>query len=454
MRFVSTRDPARIVPLSEALFSGLAPDGGLYLPTGSAAPTETEPGAAETGRSAISALIEGFSTTDSYAAMASRLVATLNADDGRETDETSAILADYTCPFAPALRQLSDRIWLLELFHGPTCAFKDFGASFLAHTMERMLQGEGRRAVILTATSGDTGSAVAHAFHRRRAIEVVVLYPSQRISPLQERQLTYLGDNIHALEVAGSFDDCQRMAKEAFSDHELNQRLNLASANSINPIRLLPQAFYYIYAWACLRRRIDGPIRFCVPSGNFGNLTAGVMAQRWGMAVDGFIAATNVNDIVPRYLADGQFRPRPSQQTLSNAMDVGNPSNFERLAALFGNSADAMRARIVGHAATDKETLATIARWYRRTGQIVDPHTATGLHASELVLKQNRQIAGVITLATAHPAKFADTIHDAIGIEPEMPARLARILDLPDRKAGRLRNDLRALKGYLLERLG
>ena len=229
-------------------------------------------------------------------------------------------------PFSPKLVALSTNLYVLELFHGPSCAFKDFGASFLAHVMEKRLAQEDRRSIILTATSGDTGSAVAEAFYGRENVDVVILYPSGRVSPLQEMQLTGRGGNVHALEVAGSFDDCQRLVKEAFRDSDLRASLPVTSANSINVGRLLPQAFYYIYGFTQIKDRRPGKLFYTVPSGNFGNLTAGVFAWSWGLPVTGFIAATNVNDTVPRYLLTGSYEPRPSIRTLSNAMDVGDPA--------------------------------------------------------------------------------------------------------------------------------
>jgi len=319
---------------------------------------------------------------------------------------------------------------LLELFHGPTCAFKDFGAQFLAAAMEEFLTRERRRIQILVATSGDTGSAVAHAFHGRANIDVVILYPSGRVSELQEKQLTTLGGNVHALEVSGSFDDCQRLAKEAFRDETLRAALSLSSANSINIGRLLPQALYYI--WAATRRTtLGGKVpTICVPSGNFGNLTAGLYAWAWGLPVRGFLAATNVNDVVPAYLLDGRFLPRPSAQTLSNAMDVGNPSNFERLEKLFGGDSKAMGRVIRGAAVTDERTLAMMREVHDRTGVFVDPHTAVGCAAASDALKDGDGDP-VIVLSTAHPAKFMDAVTRATGAEPEMPERLARCLALP-----------------------
>ncbi|MFW5742742.1 MAG: threonine synthase, partial [Spirochaetota bacterium] len=370
MRFYSTRDRDRSVDFREAIFTGLAPDGGLYHP-------DAEPRLRE--------VILRSPADRPFAEIAAELVHELLPETFDA--EAAAAVCRRAFPFAPKLVSLTDQILLLELFHGPSCAFKDFGASFLAAAMEYLLDGENHRAVILTATSGDTGSAVAQAFHDRPGIDVVILYPSGRVSPLQEQQLTTVGDNIHALEVSGSFDDCQRMVKEAFTDRELAGRAHLTSANSINLGRLIPQAFYYVDAFVRLRSRIASEVVFCVPSGNFGNLTAGILAWRWGLPVSGFIAATNINDVVPEYLASGIYRARPSMRTLANAMDVGNPSNFERLLEIFGADYQDMRAMVGGEAVTDEEILDTMGRHYRAHGVFLDPHTAAGVCAAERYLE-------------------------------------------------------------------
>ncbi len=383
--------------------------------------------------------------------------------------EVDAAEAEKICgrafTFTPVLRRLDGRRRLLELFHGPTCAFKDFGAQFLAASMEAFVEAEGVRIQVLVATSGDTGSAVAHAFHGRTAIDVIILYPSGRVSELQEKQLTTLGGNVHALEVDGSFDDCQRLAKAAFRDPALGRRLRLTSANSINIGRLIPQAFSYIWAAAQLRTlgavtrdREAGAVGadpvFCVPSGNFGHLTAGVYAWRWGLPTARFIAATNANDEVPRYLDDGRFVPRASVGTLSNAMDVGNPSNFERLLEVFAGDAKAMAAAIHGDSVSDPDTRAGMRATWERHGVLVDPHTAVGCVAAERFIASGAcPDSEVIVLSTAHPGKFAATVRGATGKEPELPERLARCLRLP-KQATRIRVDSESLHGLLMERFG
>jgi threonine synthase len=433
------------VGFREAIFAGLAPDGSLYRPV---------------ERPDLSRRFDSFDARTSFVDLASRTSVALLAPeiDGPAAER----ICERAFTFSPALRRLDGRRWLLELFHGPTCAFKDFGAQYLAASMEAFVATRGGRIQVLVATSGDTGSAVAHAFHDRAGIDVVILYPSGRVSRLQEQQLTTLGGNVHALEVGGSFDDCQRLVKEAFRDPVLARRLHLTSANSINIGRLLPQAFSYV--WAAVQVRDAGtggagttrgarPV-FCVPSGNFGHLTAGVYAWRWGLPVARFIAATNANDEVPRYLEDGRFVPRASLGTLSNAMDVGNPSNFERLTALFAGDAQAMAAAIHGCSVSDPDTLNGMRETWERDGVLVDPHTAVGCVAAERFIASGDCPAGeVIVLSTAHPGKFTETVRAATGQLPELPERLARCLRLP-KQATRIGADLAGLRGLLLERFG
>ncbi len=438
MRFASRSNPGHAVSFREALFSGLAPDGGLYHPV---------------ERPNLAALFASFDDGTSFQDLASAVTAALLAP---EIDtKTADRIVSRAFSFAPQLSRLDENLLLLELFHGPTCAFKDFGAQFLAACMEDFLQGENGRIQILVATSGDTGSAVAHAFHGRANIDVVILYPSGRVSELQEKQLTTLGGNVHALEVMGSFDDCQRLAKEAFQDPRLRGALRLTSANSINIGRLLPQCLYYIFA-ATRRAALGGRApTICVPSGNFGNLTAGVYAWAWGLAVRGFLAATNLNDVVPVYLASGSYVPRPSLQTLSNAMDVGSPSNFERLERLFDGDWRSMSAAIRGAAVTDGRTLETMGEIHAQHGVFVDPHTAVGCAAAKDLLSADGTLEGeqIIVLSTAHPAKFMDVAKEATGCEPEMPERLARCLELP-KQALEIGATLPELSRFLLERFG
>lgn len=436
MKFVSTRNGKKPVSFREAVFSGLAPDGGLYIPT-------EQPD--------LRARIGAFSKKNTFQEIAEALSGDLIGEE--LSREAVRRVSERAFTFEPALQPLEEGLTLLELFHGPTCAFKDFGASFLAAVMEEFLLQESRQAVILVATSGDTGSAVARAFHRKDSIDVVILYPSGRVSTLQEQQLTTLGGNVTALEIQGSFDDCQRLVKEAFVDSRLRESLVLSSANSINLGRLIPQAFYYIYGVRRLERATEEQLLICVPSGNFGNLTAGVYAWQWGMPVDGFIAATNVNDVVPEYLMTGEFRPRRSQKTLSNAMDVGNPSNFERLSIMFEGSVDKMRKWIRGVRITDQETRETMSQVYRDTGVLIDPHTAVGVLASRRYRRDSGFVGHILTLATAHPGKFVDIVQEATGVTPDLPATLEDALS-KKKQATTLTASLEVLREFLLEHYG
>jgi threonine synthase len=446
VRLISTRTPTPAedgVSFCQAVLSAVAPDGGLFVP---ASPPD------------LRGVLAHFSRSTPFLPVAEAVAAALL--DGEMDGEAIARVTRSAFPFEPSLHRLEEGLYLLELFHGPTCAFKDFGASFLAAIMEELLlQRQGQhpggarqsRALILVATSGDTGSAAAQAFHGRRNIEVVILYPSGRVSALQEKQLTTVGDNVTALEVGGSFDDCQRLAKEAFLDQELSRELSLTSANSINPGRLFPQAFYYIHSFFQLPRRPGEPVEFCVPSGNFGNLTAGVYAWQWGLPVTGFLAATNVNDVVPEYLRTGVYRARPSRHTLSNAMDVGNPSNFERISQVFGGRVEAMRELIHGARINDAETRDTMRRVWEQRGRLLDPHTAVGVLAARRYRQSSGFTGSMIVLATAHPAKFADVVQEATGALPEIPASLREAMQRP-KQAVPLAPRLEALKELLRRR--
>jgi threonine synthase len=441
--FASTRNPGLRVSFKEAVFRGLAPDGGLYHPVD--APD-------------LSGVLAGLGPEARMAEIGGALSAAFFAPE--ISPEAAERICRRAFTFEPELTACGGDLRILELFHGPSCAFKDFGACFLAAVMEELLARESSRALILTATSGDTGSAVARAFHNRENIDVVILYPSGRVSPLQEKQLTTLGGNITALEVRGNFDDCQRMAKEAFMDRALNDRLRLTSANSINLGRLIPQAFYYVYGWTRLpeKERKAGPV-FCVPSGNFGNLTAGALAWQWGLPVRRFVAATNMNKVVPEYLESGVYSPRPSVHTLSNAMDVGDPSNFERLEAIFEKKRDTMRGMVEGVFITDGETLDTIKSVYGESGVFLDPHTALGVCAARRYMAspeaKDRGLSGAacISLATAHPGKFLEVVEEATGRKPPLPETLARVLELP-KSSVLMENSGAALKAFLAERFG
>lgn len=424
MLFASTRNPKNTTTFQEGVFQGLAPDGGLYHPAVSPD---------------LSELFEDLPQGSSFLDMASAVTAALFRDE--ITEERARRICEKAFPFSPVLVEIDEKLSILELFHGPSCAFKDFGASFLASCMEEFLKEQSQHAIILTATSGDTGSAVAQAFHQRKNIDVIILYPSGRVSPLQERQLTTLGGNVAALEVEGSFDDCQRMVKQAFLDRELTGKMRLTSANSINLGRLIPQAYYYLWAW---NQIIEESPYFAVPSGNFGNLTAGVLAWTWGMGASGFLAVTNRNDVVPQYLRTGNYTPRPSLHTLSNAMDVGDPSNFERLSAVFDGDWDRMKRMIHEEVITDGETLETIAQVKEQKGYLMDPHTAVGYLGARRFSEKNPP-GRIIILSTAHPGKFREVVEEATGSPSELPERLKAMLSLPQRveKVGNRLEDLR-----------
>jgi threonine synthase len=410
MRYRSTARKAPLTSLRGAVLRGLAPDGGLYMPVEIArrSPEELE----EFRRLPFTEVC--FRVARPFA--------------GAEVpEEILWEVVSEAINFPVKLVSLSPGLHILELFHGPTLAFKDFGARFMARLMGYFVRGETRPLTVLVATSGDTGSAVAHGFLGVPGIRVVILYPSKRISEAQEKQFTTLGENITALEVAGTFDDCQRLVKQAFSDEALNKRVFLTSANSINIGRLLPQMFYHVAAYRQLPVA-SVPLIVSVPSGNFGNLTAGIFAKRIGLPVAKFIAATNANDIVPEYLRTGEFHPRPAKATYSNAMDVGHPNNFPRLLDLCRGRLEYVQREIWGHGATDEETLSEMKVMHERFAYIADPHTAVGVLGWEAYKREHLESSQGLVLATAHPAKFADVVMKAIGIAPQLPDRLAAYL--------------------------
>jgi threonine synthase len=410
LRYRSTSREAPLTSLRGAVLRGLAPDGGLYMP-------------AEIARHSPEELEEfrGLPFTE----VCFRVARPFATPDVPE--EVLWQIVSEAINFPVKLVSLSPGLHILELFHGPTLAFKDFGARFMARLMGYFVRGETRPLTVLVATSGDTGSAVAHGFLRVPGIRVVILYPSKRISEAQEKQFTTLGENITALEVAGTFDDCQRLVKQAFTDAELNKRVWLTSANSINIGRLLPQMFYHVAAYRQLPVA-SVPLIVSVPSGNFGNLTAGIFAKRIGLPVTKYVASTNANDVVPEYLRSGKFHPRAAQSTYSNAMDVGNPNNFPRLLDLCRNRLEYVQKEIWGHGATDEETLAAMKLLHDKFGYIADPHTAVGVLGWEAYKREHPEPAQGLVLATAHPAKFADVVMKAIGTAPPLPDRLAAYL--------------------------
>jgi threonine synthase len=434
MKFVSTKNSSEPCSFSDAMANGLAPDGGLYLP-------ETYPVLPENFWNGI----EQFTLREiSY-----RL-----AEPYFDTEDQKKLIFDViqeAINFDAPLIHLKDNHYILELFHGPTLAFKDFGARFMARAYAAMHKQNEGDLTILVATSGDTGSAVAHGFYGVEGTQVCLLYPSGKVSPLQEKQMTTLGKNITALEVDGTFDDCQRLVKQAFNDSELRSKKNVSSANSINIARLLPQSFYYAYGLAQLRhkfQKMQSPV-FSVPSGNFGNLTGGLIAMQMGMPVSRFLAATNRNDIVPSFLQIGLFDPKPSVKTISNAMDVGNPSNFERILDIFDGSVDRIRKSIWGKSFNDDQTRQCIKDIFNDTGYIMDPHTSVGLLAAESYLEDTGDDCPVITLSTAHPAKFGDIVEKEIGQPVPVPDRLKECMD-KKKQSIRVKKDYDSFRNYLL----
>jgi threonine synthase len=368
-----------------------------------------------------------------------------NILSGEIEDTILKKIIDRAIYFDAPLVKIDKDIYSLELFHGPTLAFKDFGAGFMAGLMEHYAERLDREIYILVATSGDTGTAVAHGFLNKSGIRVIILYPSGKVSPIQEKQLTTAGGNVEALEIEGTFDDCQKLVKEAFLDRELNEKHTLTSANSINIARLIPQSFYYFYAWS----RLAGNIVFSVPSGNFGNLTAGLMAKKMGLPVCKFIASANINDVVPEYLKTGIFTPRLSVKTMSNAMDVGNPSNFARMMDLYDSDLDKMREDISGYSFTDGETKKAMKDVFMDYSYILDPHGAVGYLG---LMKYKKEVQNDFTgvfLETAHPAKFIDLVEPVVNTEIEMPERLKVLLDR-EKKSTLISKEFVELKNYLL----
>lgn len=408
MQFYSTNNPDLRVDLKEAVFKGLPADNGLFMPLDLPRLPDD-----------FIANLENYSFPGIAFRVARHILQGAIPDSDLEKIVGNAI--DFP---APAVR-LDDSTYILELFHGPSLAFKDFGARFMAQLMSWFNRGEDQKLTILVATSGDTGGAVAAGFLDTPGIDVVILYPSGKVSPLQEKQLTTLGHNITALEVAGTFDDCQALVKRAFLDREVTARLRLSSANSINIARLIPQSFYYFEAYRQVEKRPGIPVVFSVPSGNFGNLTAGLMAKKMGLPVHRFIAATNLNDVVPEYLKTGNYTPRASRPTLSNAMDVGAPSNFARMLDLYGSTWNIMKGEIFGYAFSDEQTRQAMQEIDRRYGYVIDPHGAVAYLALREYQKQE-PCTGIV-LETAHPAKFVEAVEEILGREISIPARLSEL---------------------------
>jgi threonine synthase len=412
MKFRSLLNDRHLVSFREALFSGIAPDGSLYIP-------ESIPSLPPTSRSS--------DATQGLPRVAAGVMSAYIDDISSEQIQG---MADRAFSFPIPLVKLEDDLYLLELFHGPTLAFKDVGARFMASALSSFLEQEQQELTIAVATSGDTGSAVAQGFLNVPHISVFVLYPSGKISALQEQQITTVGGNIHAVEVEGTFDDCQYLVKTALADRELVRTCNLTTANSINLGRLIPQIAYYVWGMSELQRHHGRPLDqglaadVCVPSGNFGNLTAAAYAKRMGAPIAQLLSASNANRVVPDFFHTGSFRPRPSLQTISNAMDVGNPSNFARLQALYGYNVDAMKNDIASTSISDEETLIEMRRTYERSGTILDPHTAVGVAATRKLKTTHSSSKPTIVMGTAHPAKFPEVVARALRVTMPLPKQL------------------------------
>jgi threonine synthase len=430
MQFYSTNNKSHKVSLEEAVVRGLAPDGGLYMPeTITPFPAENIETLPQKSFQQI-----GFE-------VAKQLL-------GNEVPaDILQRIVNHTITFDAPLVQLESNIFSLELFHGPTLAFKDFGARFMSQLLTHFAEKSNREVTVLVATSGDTGSAVANGFLGVPNTKVVVLYPSGKVSDIQEKQFTTLGKNITALEINGTFDDCQRMVKQAFSESELQQKLFLTSANSINIARLIPQSFYYFYAWSRLKDRSN--VVVSVPSGNFGNLTAGLLAKRLGLPIQYFIASTNANDIVPQYLTTKQFNSRPSIATISNAMDVGNPSNFARMLDLYGGDWNKLSVEINGYTFSDDETRTQMRETYLKNNYTLDPHGAVGLLGLKKFLAHDPSKTGFF-LETAHPAKFKEVVDETLGSSVPIPEKLKTFI-AGTKKCIPMHSDFNQLKDWLLQ---
>ncbi|GAB3944313.1 threonine synthase [Spirosoma harenae] len=408
MRFYSTNSPKKTVTIEEALFHSMPDDKGLYMPT----PLPVL-GAEFFNRIANQSLADiGYSISKALF-------------DGEISDADLEELTHSAFSFdTPIVYLEPGKSAVLELFHGPSLAFKDVGARYMSALMSYFSKRNDKEVHILVATSGDTGGAVAMGFHNVPGIRVTILYPSGRVSDLQEKQLTTLGGNVQAFEVDGSFDDCQAIVKQAFVDADLNARLSLSSANSINIFRLIPQGFYYVRAYS-QAKKFGKPIVFSTPSGNFGNLSAGVMVQQMGLPVAHFVAATNLNHIVPSYLDSGIYESKASVATISNAMDVGNPSNFVRLKHLYGDDFDRLKDNVSGYFYDDDQTRAGMKRIYELYDYIACPHSAIGIMGMQAYLRASENDYFGIALATAHPSKFKPLVEEVLEMEIDVPERLA-----------------------------
>ena len=430
MNYYSLNDPSAKVSFKEATIRGQAPDKGLYFPE--YIPTLPDQ------------LIRDIDNV-SPEELAEKVISPYVGDSLPATDLRRIIAETINFPFP--LVQVTDSISSLELFHGPTLAFKDVGARFMSRCLGYFVKDRNQPVTVLVATSGDTGGAVASGFYDVEGVRVVILYPSGKVSSVQELQLTTLGKNITALEVAGSFDDCQRMVKAAFADPDLNRALFLTSANSINVARWLPQQFYYFFAYQQWADKAHPPV-ISVPSGNFGNICAGLLAHRSGLPVKHFIAACNANDVVPAYLQTGTYTTRPAVPTLSNAMDVGDPSNFVRILEIFNREFTSLKKVLTSYSISDDETKATIRNVYDRYHYLPDPHGAVGFLALERYLEKHSGDKGIF-LETAHPVKFYDAVEAETGKKVPLPDSVSHLLG-KEKHSIRISPEFSRLKDYLM----
>ena len=410
MRYFSLNNKNHTVSFKEAVIKGIAPDKGLYFP----ARIEPLPASFFKG-------IEGLSNHE----VAFRAIRQFVGEDISE--QTLQEIITSTLDFEFPLASIAANVAALELFHGPTMAFKDVGARFMANCLGHFSERSNNEVTVLVATSGDAGGAVANGFLGVEGVKVVILYPSGKVSDIQERQLTTLGQNITAMEVSGTFDDCQRMVKDAFLDEDITKSTKLTSANSINIARWLPQMFYYLFAYRDSKKR-GKDIVFSVPSGNFGNICAGMMAQRLGMPVKHFVAATNVNDVVPNYMKNAKYEPKPSLATISNAMDVGDPSNFVRIQELFENDFERLKQNLSSFSFTDKETKDAMLKVHNSTGYVMDPHGAVGYLGLKKYQEKHPDAYGIF-LETAHPIKFLDVVKETLNVSLGLPSQIERVMD-------------------------
>ena len=431
MKYYSTYNKDYVVSFEEAVTKGLSPDGGLFVP-------EHIP----TLDNSFYKNLINLSIQEIGFVVARQFV------DDEITDTDLKNIIDDAINFDAPLVMLDENTSILELFHGPTLAFKDFGARFMARTLSHFLQDSDAEVNILVATSGDTGSAVASGFYGVEGINVFLLYPGGKVSQIQEKQLTTFGKNINAIEIEGTFDDCQKLVKSAFVDSELNSQIRLSSANSINIARLIPQSFYYFNAFKQIKDK-SKEILFSIPSGNLGNLTAGIIAKKMGLPISKFIAATNSNSIFTDFIKTGEFVPRKSVKTLSNAMDVGNPSNLARIKSIYNEHSEIIKV-IASNSHNDTQTIEMMKEIYKKYNYTIDPHGAVGL----LALKQYVNLAKVknysgVVLETAHPSKFKDTVDKALNTDVAIPEILQNAIN-KKKKSTKLTNNYKLFKEFLL----